>query len=351
MDSTKPPVPADALRSPDGTQWWDGSTWQPFASEAPADALRSPDGQFWWDGTKWVAVSPPSQAPAAASPQEPAPPVYTYAAPIPSQVSINSIGSRLHADGSRFVVTRGSGAVAAVIAYSDVQAVYIDQRVLGDTVTIQTGSETRSFQECTPREVVTQLVALLRSHGVSVEERKWAAAGSATSGTAAIALMRDAGPLSAEKVASVGTLIVAAGMIIVSAFLVWYTFQTQGGFPVQGSSGLTNGYGIWALILGGYTIVNAAVVAVATSSRAIKVAVQALWTDFVLVAIALVLGIVALSSGGWVVVGTSIPLDASPGPGLYLLGVAALALLIAVIRLTVFLRRNSWSWSPPIRVM
>lgn len=218
--------------SPDGTQWWDGTNWQPIANEAPPDALRSPDGQHWWDGQQWVAFS------SASAPQQVA------AAP-------------------------------------------------------------------------------------------------------AMPTMRDVGSISAEKVASVGTLIVAATLIIVSAFLTWYTFQTQGGFPVQGQSGLTNGYGIWALILGGYTVVNAIVVAVAASSRAMKVAVRALWTDFVLVCIALVLGIVELSSGGWVVVGTTIPLVSSPGPGLYLLGTAALALLIAVIRLTVFLRKRAWSWSAP----
>lgn len=54
-----------AVRSPDGTQWWDGAVWRPVAPEPPASALRSPDGTHWWDGLKWVAIAspPPYSAP------------------------------------------------------------------------------------------------------------------------------------------------------------------------------------------------------------------------------------------------------------------------------------------------
>jgi len=52
--------PANALRSPDGTQWWDGTSWQPLPPSPPtipADAVRSPDGAYWWDGNAWQPVS------------------------------------------------------------------------------------------------------------------------------------------------------------------------------------------------------------------------------------------------------------------------------------------------------
>lgn len=54
VPGTEQLIPADAVRSPDGTQWWDGHTWRPVADPIPADAVRSPDGSQWWDGSKWV---------------------------------------------------------------------------------------------------------------------------------------------------------------------------------------------------------------------------------------------------------------------------------------------------------
>jgi len=45
----------EAVRSPDGTQWWDGTAWQAVA--VPAAAVRSPDGTSWWDGTKWQPIA------------------------------------------------------------------------------------------------------------------------------------------------------------------------------------------------------------------------------------------------------------------------------------------------------
>jgi hypothetical protein len=354
LESTNPPMPGNALRSPDGTQWWDGYSWQPVVKEAPSDAVKSPDGQYWWDGAQWVAfssASAPQQV--TAIPHATAPPKpHGYAAPATSQVTVEWSGGSLHADASRIVAMTGSGAVLATFEYANIQRAYVDAKSGSDTISIQSANEVRSFEACVPRDAVAQLVTLLGSAGVTVEHRSWAVPANASPASyrpaaAPLATMRDVATVSAEKVASVGTLIVAAGMIIVSAFLSWYTFQTQGGFPVQGQSGLTNGYGIWALVLGGYTVVNAIVVTVATSPRGMKVAVRALWTDFLLVCVALILGIVELSGGGWVVVGTTIPLAASPGPGLYLLGTGALALLIAVIRLTVVLRKRAWSWSAP----
>jgi hypothetical protein len=53
--------PEDAIRSPDGTQWWDGEAW--LAIAIPATALRSPDGSSWWDGAKWQAVARRSARP------------------------------------------------------------------------------------------------------------------------------------------------------------------------------------------------------------------------------------------------------------------------------------------------
>ncbi len=47
--------PEDAIRSPDGTQWWDGKAWKTVS--IPATAVRSPDGASWWDGSKWQPVS------------------------------------------------------------------------------------------------------------------------------------------------------------------------------------------------------------------------------------------------------------------------------------------------------
>jgi hypothetical protein len=47
-------TPEDAIRSPDGAQWWDGAAWRPV--EIPANAVRSPDGSSWWDGTLWQPV-------------------------------------------------------------------------------------------------------------------------------------------------------------------------------------------------------------------------------------------------------------------------------------------------------
>jgi hypothetical protein len=43
--------PQDAIRSPDGQQWWDGKAWQSVA--IPTTAVRSPDGRSWWDGSTW----------------------------------------------------------------------------------------------------------------------------------------------------------------------------------------------------------------------------------------------------------------------------------------------------------
>jgi hypothetical protein len=349
------PPPTGMIRSPDGTQWWDGTTWQPIVSEAPPDAVISPDGQSWWDGMQWVAFSSASRIPAspqsAVAPPAPAGPTYAPVAAVSQSTVVEWSGGRLHADVSRIVAMTSGGAVIATFEYATIQRAYIDGKSNGDTVAIQRANEVRSFDGCVPRETVSQLVALLRSQGVSVEQRNWAGASvnavqsSYAPGSATSSQMRDAGPLSAEKVGIVGALLVAATLIIVSAFLTWYTFETQGGFPVQGASGITNGYGIAALIFGAFTVLNGIILAVATSVRSTKVAIRALWTDVVLIAITLVLGIVDVSSGGWVVVGTSIPLVASPGPGLYLLGAGELALLIAAIRATIFLRRNAWSWS------
>jgi hypothetical protein len=46
--------PEDAIRSPDGQQWWDGKAWQSVA--IPATAVRSPDGSSWWDGSVWQPI-------------------------------------------------------------------------------------------------------------------------------------------------------------------------------------------------------------------------------------------------------------------------------------------------------
>src|SRR4029077_1404491 len=50
------PIPQEALRSPDGLQWWDGMTWQSVPPPIPPDAVISPDGKQWWDGTMWRPV-------------------------------------------------------------------------------------------------------------------------------------------------------------------------------------------------------------------------------------------------------------------------------------------------------
>jgi hypothetical protein len=67
-----PSSPEDAIRSPDGTQWWDGAAWRPIA--VPANAVRSPDGSSWWDGNVWQPVRPgiaPSKVPSAVTPTVP----------------------------------------------------------------------------------------------------------------------------------------------------------------------------------------------------------------------------------------------------------------------------------------
>lgn len=42
--------------SPDGSEWWDGTEWQPTATSYPPQALRKPDGSQWWDGQNWRPV-------------------------------------------------------------------------------------------------------------------------------------------------------------------------------------------------------------------------------------------------------------------------------------------------------
>jgi hypothetical protein len=127
--------------------------------------------------------------------------------------------------------------------------------------------------------------------------------------------------------------------------LEWYTFATQDGFPVTGQSGLVNGLGIWVLLVGAYTTVNAIVLSVATSERAVRGAIWSLWFDVLLTGIALGIGVANLSGGNWVIVGTTTPLMASVGPGLDLLIIGTLVLLVATIRVTFVVGRQNWSWS------
>jgi len=77
---------------------------------------------------------------------------------------------------------------------------------------------------CVPSDAVSQLVSLLRSKGISVEQRNWpdpatVAQAAYSSGTAAVPTMRDAGMVSVGKITDVGTLMVPAALIIVPAFL------------------------------------------------------------------------------------------------------------------------------------
>jgi hypothetical protein len=51
-----PKPPDDAVLSPDGQYWWDGTRWAPVADAPPSNALLSPDGTEWWDGTSWHIV-------------------------------------------------------------------------------------------------------------------------------------------------------------------------------------------------------------------------------------------------------------------------------------------------------
>ena len=63
-----PTTREDALRSPDGMSWWDGTAWQPVDAETssiPDDAVRSPDGTSWWDGAAWQPIETAPQVPTA----------------------------------------------------------------------------------------------------------------------------------------------------------------------------------------------------------------------------------------------------------------------------------------------
>ena len=44
--------------SPDGSHWWDGTSWVDCAEAAPPFAPHSPDGAGWWDGVRWRPVPP-----------------------------------------------------------------------------------------------------------------------------------------------------------------------------------------------------------------------------------------------------------------------------------------------------
>jgi len=42
--------------SRDSCWWWDGTQWLKTVEAVPDDALRSPDGDDWWTGRTWIAV-------------------------------------------------------------------------------------------------------------------------------------------------------------------------------------------------------------------------------------------------------------------------------------------------------
>ncbi|HSP38597.1 MAG TPA: hypothetical protein VLR26_12670, partial [Frankiaceae bacterium] len=44
--------------SPDGSHWWDGTSWVDCAEAAPPFAPHGPDGAGWWDGVRWRPVPP-----------------------------------------------------------------------------------------------------------------------------------------------------------------------------------------------------------------------------------------------------------------------------------------------------
>jgi hypothetical protein len=48
--------------SPDGSWWWDGTTWLRVSAAIPADAVRSPDDGYWWTGVDWLKVPSSSKA-------------------------------------------------------------------------------------------------------------------------------------------------------------------------------------------------------------------------------------------------------------------------------------------------
>jgi hypothetical protein len=167
--------PDEAPLSPDGTQRWNGSEWVPVDASVPDGALRSPDGRHWWNGVGWVPI--PQSQPAATS----------TTTTSPTSASLHWRGGILGADETQLTVT-GDGAAALAFPYAALLRVYVDDRLSGPTITLQLATGLRAYEDCEPRESAVSLVALLRSHGVSVEERRWGTAGSVhTSTTAASA--------------------------------------------------------------------------------------------------------------------------------------------------------------------
>ncbi|HEY4869198.1 MAG TPA: hypothetical protein VII79_04245, partial [Candidatus Dormibacteraeota bacterium] len=154
--------------SPDGTLWWDGSTWHPVEAESPpADAVRSPDGTQWWDGTVWQPIPRPEPtAPAATAPIE-------Y--PVLLHWQLGTLTATT--DGVVFDMTTQSGIfrkkageLHREFIYADLREVEVrrDPDSTGLVLRPHQG-DAQGCQGCTNADEVAAFVAALEQHDVAIQ--------------------------------------------------------------------------------------------------------------------------------------------------------------------------------------
>lgn len=145
------------------------------------------------------------------------------------------------------------------------------------------------------------------------------------------------------RVGSIGLLVAGAVLIGIASFLNWYELTTPGGFPVGGGGGMDNGgAGVWTLAMAAFAIVDAVALWSARQDWAISLCLRALWLDAAILVYNAASAFYNVANGQWHTIGTNLALTASPGPGLMLLAVGLAALLLAVVRISLLVRRREW---------
>jgi hypothetical protein len=162
--------PADALRSPDGSQWWDGSSWQPFSPATPAipaDAVRSPDGSQWWDGAEWEPIpkSEPPQTEASAIIEYPVVLHWRF-----GTLTATPTGVAFDMTAKSLVFGRNKGIIHREFAYADLRDVTVHRDSDVGVVLHTKENDTQGCQGCNNADEVSAFLAVLKRHGVDVAD-------------------------------------------------------------------------------------------------------------------------------------------------------------------------------------
>jgi hypothetical protein len=147
-----------------------------------------------------------------------------------------------------------------------------------------------------------------------------------------------------QRVGSIGLLLTGAALVAVSAFLDWVTFVIQDFVPTRSQSGFDNGGGLWAIVDATVVAVLAVMLAAGVGGpRGARILIRILWACIVGTTGLGIVTVADVYNSPWVIQGTTTPLTAAPGPGLYLLGVGTIVMLIAIVWVRVLARKG---WIP-----